>query len=48
VDISDEVAFVGMGETFQMWSPENYNTYKKETQKQAQEKLSKLQWSKEI
>ena len=48
VGIIDEVAFVGMGETFQMWNPENYNTYKKETQKQAQEKLSKLQWSKEI
>ena len=47
VGIVDEIAFVGMGETFQMWMPETYNKYKKENQKQAQEKLSKLQWSKD-
>ena len=45
VGILDEIAFVGMGETFQMWNPEQYSAFKKETQKQAQEKLSKLQWS---
>ena len=48
VGIIEEVAFVGMGETFQMWNPETYNIYKKENQKQTQEKLSKLQWSKDI
>ena len=48
IGIIDEVAFVGMGETFQMWMPEIYNNYKKENQKQTQEKLSKLQWSKDI
>ena len=48
VGIIDEVAFIGMGETFQMWNPETYNIYKKENQKQTQEKLSKLQWSKDI
>ena len=45
VGILDEIAFVGMGETFQMWNPEQYGAFKQETQKQAQEKLSKLQWS---
>ena len=48
VGIIEEVAFVGMGETFQMWNPETYNIYKKGNQKQTQEKLSKLQWSKDI
>ena len=48
VGIDNEVSFVGMGETFQMWNPETYNTYKKETHKQAQEKLSKLQWSRDL
>ena len=48
IGIIDEVAFVGMGETFQMWMPEIYNNYKKENQKQTQEKLSKLQWTKDI
>ena len=48
VGIKNEIAFIGMGETFQMWDPETYNNYKKENQKQAQEKLSKLQWSKDI
>jgi MraZ protein len=45
VGIIDEIAFVGMGETFQMWNPAQYNAFKKETQQQSQEKLSKLQWS---
>ena len=48
VGIKNEIAFIGMGETFQMWDPETYNNYKKENQKKAQEKLSKLQWSKDI
>ena len=45
VGIIDEIAFVGMGETFQMWNPIQYNEFKKETQQQSLEKLSKLQWS---
>ena len=45
VGIIDEIAFVGMGETFQMWNPVQFNAFKKETQQQSQEKLSKLQWS---
>ena len=45
VGIIDEIAFVGMGETFQMWNPTQFNAFKKETQQQSQEKLSKLQWS---
>ena len=45
VGIVDEIAFVGMGETFQMWNPTQFNAFKKETQQQSQEKLSKLQWS---
>lgn len=45
VGIKDEIAFVGMGETFQMWNPVQYSAFKKETQQQSQEKLSKLQWS---
>jgi hypothetical protein len=28
-----------------MWNPAQYNAFKKETQQQSQEKLSKLQWS---
>ena len=47
-EITANVMFVGLGPTFQMWNPETYNTYKKETHKQAQEKLSKLQWSRDL
>jgi len=43
--INDEISFVGMGETFQMWNPETYRSFKKETQKQAQDNLAKLKWN---
>ena len=33
--VSDSVAFVGRGPTFQLWHPENFETY----QKQARERL---------
>ena len=43
--ISNEISFVGMGETFQMWNPETYKKFKNETQKQAQDNLTKLKWN---
>ena len=45
VGIIEEVAFVGMGETFQMWNPEKYKKFKIETQKKAQDNLTKLKWN---
>ena len=45
--IIDQVSFVGMGETFQMWNPEIYMKFKNETQKQAQDNLIKLKWNKD-
>jgi MraZ protein len=43
--INNEISFVGMGETFQMWNPETYRKFKNETQKQAQDNLTKLKWN---
>ena len=43
--IIDQVSFVGMGETFQMWNPEKYKKFKIETQKKAQDNLIKLKWN---
>ena len=43
--INDEISFVGMGETFQMWNPETYRKFKNETQNQAQDNLTKLKWN---
>ena len=41
VGIIEEVAFVGMGETFQMWNPETYNIYKKRKSKTNTRKIIK-------
>ena len=45
--IEDQVTFVGMGETFQMWKPETYQSYKAKTSKEAQDNLTKLSWRNE-
>lgn len=37
-DITDKALFVGLGPTFQIWKPENYNVQKQNTIKLAQEK----------
>ena len=45
--IEDQVTFAGMGETFQMWKPETYQSYKAKTSKEAQDNLTKLSWRNE-
>ena len=37
-EIKDQALFVGLGPTFQIWKPENYNVQKQNTIKLAQEK----------
>ena len=43
--IKDQVSFVGMGETFQMWDPDKYNEFQNKTFKQSQESLANLKWN---
>jgi len=43
--IKDQVSFVGMGETFQMWDPDKYSEFQNKTFKQAQESLANLKWN---
>ena len=43
--IIDQVSFVGMGETFQMWNPTTYEDYKKEKSNSAKNNLANLKWS---
>ena len=43
--IKDQVSFVGMGETFQMWDPDKYSEFQNKTFKQSQESLANLKWN---
>ena len=43
--IADQVSFVGMGETFQMWNPTTYEDYKKDKTNSAKSNLASLKWS---
>ena len=43
--IADQVSFVGMGETFQMWNPSTYEDYKKDKSNSAKNNLANLKWS---
>lgn len=43
--IIDQVSFVGMGETFQMWNPTTYEDYKKDKTNSAKNNLANLKWS---
>ena len=43
--IIDQVSFVGMGETFQMWNPTTYEDYKKDKSNSAKNNLANLKWS---
>ena len=43
--IKDQVSFVGMGETFQMWDPNKYSEFQNKTFKQSQESLANLKWN---
>ena len=43
--IADQVSFVGMGETFQMWNPDTYDSFKKEKSDSAKNNLANLKWS---
>jgi MraZ protein len=45
--ISNEISFVGMGETFQMWNPETYDSFKKEKSENAKNNLANLKWKNE-
>ena len=45
--IIDQVSFVGMGETFQMWNPETYDSFKKEKSDNTKNNLANLKWKNE-
>ena len=45
--IIDQVSFLGMGETFQMWNPDTYDSFKKEKSDNAKNNLANLKWKNE-
>ena len=45
--IIDQVSFVGMGETFQMWNTDTYDSFKKEKSDNAKNNLANLKWKNE-
>ena len=45
--IADQVSFVGMGETFQMWNPSSYESFKNEKVNNLKNNLANLKWKSE-
>ena len=45
--IADQVSFVGMGETFQMWKPSSYESFKNEKVNNLKNNLANLKWKSE-
>ncbi len=42
--IKNNVLFVGLGKTFQIWNPKNFESFKKEARKKAYKNRSNLKW----
>ncbi len=42
--IKDNILFVGLGKTFQMWSPKIFETFKRVARKKALQNRSSLKW----
>ena len=43
-DIKNEILFVGLGKTFQVWEPKNFNKFKTFARKKAFQNRSNLKW----
>ena len=43
-DIKNNVLFVGLGKTFQIWDPKNFNKFKIFARKKAFQNRSNLKW----
>ena len=42
--IKNDVLFVGLGKTFQIWEPKNFEKFKISARKKAYQNRSKLKW----
>ena len=42
--IKNNILFVGLGKTFQIWEPKNFEKFKIEARKKAYQNRSKLTW----
>jgi MraZ protein len=42
--IKDNILFVGLGKTFQIWEPKNFEKFKTIARKKAYQNRSKLKW----